>query len=191
MIRQFANNWRYWAKIVLLALIIALAFWAGEAVQSNDFAQDIIRRLGYSGVFIIAVVSGFNLIVPVPAVSFLPVFLAAGLSIFTSVLVLAAGMTLADFLAYLIGKTSRHMVLSSVERQVAETFNKVQNKLHWSPTLILFLFASFAPFPNEVLVIPMSFFGYRMWQVMLPVFGGNLIFAVVYSIGVMNILKFF
>ena len=41
---------------------------------------------------------------------------------------------------------------------------------------MLALYASFVPLPNELLVLPLSFFGYRLWKVFLVVLFGNFVF---------------
>ena len=187
--RNFADNHRHLMKITLLILVVVLAFWVSGTVKDSDFVSDLIRKFGYVGIFLIAVVSGFNLAVPIPAISFLPVFLASGLNVFTVIAVIAAGMTLADFIGYLLGKAGRTMVLPAFEISVTNGFERFKEKLHWSPALALFLFASFVPLPNEVIVVPMAFLGYKPLHVLLPVFFGNMVFNSIYAVGAVNILK--
>ena len=189
MFKKFKENHRHLIKIILLILVILLAFWVSGTVKDSDFVRSLIRQFGYGGIFLIAVVSGFNLVIPVPAISFLPVFLTSGLNTFAVVAIIAAGMTLADFVGYLLGKAGRHLALSALERRVANKFEGLKEQLHWSPALLLFLFASFIPIPNEVIVIPMAFLGYRLVYILLPVFLGNLVFNSIYAIGTINILK--
>lgn len=184
-----SDNRRHLLKIILLILVVVLAFWVSGIIKDSGFVSDLVRRFGYVGIFLIAVVSGFNLVIPVPAISFLPVFLASGLNTFALVAIIAAGMTLADFVGYLLGKTGRHLALSALERRVVNRFERFKEELHWSPALLLFLFASFVPVPNEVIVIPMAFLGYRPIYVLLPVFLGNMVFNSIYAIGIVNILK--
>lgn len=186
---NFNDNHRYFTKIALLVLIMVLAFWVSDTVKDSDFVSDLIRRFGYGGIFLVAVVSGLNLVLPIPAISFLPVFLASGSNAIAVVAVIAAGMTLADFIGYLLGKTGRHIALSSFERKVINKLERIKEKLHWSPALVLFLFASFVPFPNELIVVPMAFLGYRFTHVLLPVFFWNMVFNSLYAIGAVNILK--
>lgn len=189
MSKNFDYNYRYLVKTVLLILVIILAFWASGVIKDNDFVSSLIGKFGYGGIFLVAVVSGFNLIIPVPVISFLPVFLLSGLNAFAVVAIIAAGMTLADFIGFLLGKTGRHIALSAFEKKVVNKFERFKDKLHWSPALALFLFASFAPIPNEVIVIPMAFLGYRPIYVLLPVFFGNMVFNALYAIGIVNIFK--
>ena len=166
-----------------------MAFWVSGVVKDGDFVTGLIRKFGYGGIFLIAVVSGFNLAVPIPAISFFPVFLASGLNALAVVVVMAVGMTFSDFIGYLLGKTGRHIVLSAFERKVVNKFDRFREKLNWSPALALFLFVSFVPIPNEIILIPMAFLGYRFIYILLPVFFGNIIFNSIYAIGTVNILK--
>ncbi|MEK7603883.1 MAG: hypothetical protein AAB461_02055 [Patescibacteria group bacterium] len=183
------KNYRHLAKITFLLLIIAMAFWTSGIVKNSDFVIELIRRFGYGGIFLISVVSGFNVAIPVPAVAFMPLFIASGLNIFAVIVIIAAGMTLADFIGFLLGKTGRRIAVSALERNVLIKFERIKKKLDWSPTLILFLFASVAPFPNEIIVVPMAFLGYKFIHILLPVFFGNMIFNSIYAIGAVNIFK--
>src|SRR3990167_7434793 len=189
MFKNFNDDHQHLIRITLLVLVVVLAIWVSGTVKDSDFVSSLIRKFGYGGIFLMAVVSGFNLVIPIPAISFLPVFLASGLNAFAVVIIIAAGMTLADFVAYLLGKTGRHMVLSAFEKKVINKFEIIKEKLHWSPVLILFLFASLVPFPNEIMVIPMAFLGYRSVYILLPVFFGNMVFNSIYAIGVANVIK--
>jgi len=176
-------------RIILLVSIIALAFWASGFVKDNEFISGLINKFGYVGVLLVAVISGFNLVIPIPAISFFPIFLASELNAPLIIIVIAAGMTLADFIGYLLGRAGRHIVPSSLERKVANNFEKLQRKFNLSPALALFLFASFAPFPNEVIVIPMAFLGYKPIYILVPILLGNIIFNTIYALGAINILK--
>ena len=176
-------------KWLLLALILVLAFWVSGIVKDSEFVSNLIRRFGYIGIFFVAVVTGFNLVVPIPAIAFLPIFVASGLNTVWTIIVLAAGMTMADCMGYLFGKAGQRIVFSAFEKKVIDKVEHIKEKLNWSPALILFLFASFAPLPNEVLVIPMAFLGYRLTHIFFPVLLGNIVFNSIYAIGVINILK--
>lgn len=184
------KNYRHLTKIIFLFLVIAMAFWVSGIVKDSDFVSELIRKFGYGGVFLIAVVSGFNLAIPVPAITFMPIFIASGLDAFVVIVIMATGMTFADLIGFLLGKSGRSIAMSSFERNVLNKFEKIKDKLNWSPSLMLFLFASLVPFPNEIIVVPMAFLGYGLIYILLPVFFGNIIFNSIYAIGVVNLFKF-
>lgn len=187
--RFFKENWIHLVRIALILFVIVLALWASWMVGDSEFVSELIRRFGYVGIFLVAVVSGFNLVVPIPTVSFFPAFLASGLNAFVLVIVISAGMALADFIGFLLGKTGRHIALSAFEIKVINKFERFKEKLHWSPTLALFLFSSFVPLPNEIVVVPMGFLGYKPISVFPPLFFGHMIFNSLYAVGVVNIIK--
>lgn len=206
---NFKDSHGHFIRIVILIFVIALAFGVSGIVKDSEFVSGLVRQFGYAGIFLVAVVSGFNLVIPVPAISFLPVFLASGLNAFAVIVIIAAGMSLADFVGFLLGKTGRHIaqgvgsfkkdtqgVRSFKREDLTPSFlkyltpsNRADPFQNWSPALVLFLFASFIPLPNEVLVVPMAFLGYRFTYILLPVFFGNMVFNSLYAIGVVNILK--
>ena len=183
------ENWVHIIRIVFILFVIYLALEASLMVKDSELVSEIIRKFGYVGIFLVAVVSGFNLVVPIPTVSFFPAFLASGLNAFTLIIVISAGMALADFIGFLLGKTGRHIALSTLERKVMNKFERVKEKLNWSSALALFLFSSLVPLPNEIVVVPMGFLGYRPVSVLLPVFFGNIVFNSIYATGAVNIIK--
>ncbi|MBI2674239.1 MAG: hypothetical protein HYX22_00675 [Candidatus Yanofskybacteria bacterium] len=185
----FKENWFYLVRVVLIILVIALALWASWVIKDNEFVGELIRRFGYVGIFLVSVVSGFNLVVPIPTVSFFPAFLVSGLNAFALIIVISAGMALADFIGYLLGKAGRYIALSAFERKVINKFERFKERLNWSPMLALFLFSSFVPLPNEIVVVPMGFLGYRPISVFPPLFFGHMVFNSLYAFGAVNIIK--
>ena len=71
MFRKLINNHQYLIRIILLVLVGVFAFWASDTLKDGDFISNLIRKFGYGGIFLMAVVSGFNLVIPIPAISFL------------------------------------------------------------------------------------------------------------------------
>jgi len=185
----FEENWIHLVRIFLILFVIVLAIWASWIIRDNEFVSGLINKFGYAGIFLVAVVSGFNLVVPIPTVSFFPVFLASGLNSFVLIMVISGGMALADFVGFLLGKTGRRIALSALERRVVNKFEKVKERLNWSPTLALFLFSSFVPLPNEIVVVPMGFLGYKPISIFPPLFFGHMIFNSLYAFGAVNIIR--
>jgi len=189
MTKFFKENWVHIIRVVFILFVIYLALEASLMVKDSELVSEIIRKFGYVGIFLVAVVSGFNLVVPIPTVSFFPAFLASGLNAFVLIIVISTGMALADFIGYLLGKTGRRVVLSALERRVVNKLERVKERLNWSPTLALFLFSSFVPLPNEIVVVPMGFLGYKPISVFPPLFFGHMIFNSLYAFGAVNIIK--
>jgi membrane protein YqaA with SNARE-associated domain len=137
-------------------------------------------------------VSGFNLAVPVPAVAFMPLFLEVGLAFWTSVLVVGLGVTAADVISFGIGRLARGFAaLHAREEKILEFLTRVRERYRSAPFVILFLFAALVPFPNEALVIPFGFLGYRLSRVLLVVIAGNIVFNALYALGAVELFRAF
>lgn len=179
--------WIQFLKISFAIAVIFVGWWFSFRLGENEQIAEFVRSYGYAGIFIIAIVSGFNLIVPVPAISLLPIYVASGLELSLVFLTISVGVTIADTAAYYIGHISRAVA----SNEVVKTIQKLEKWRERNPALpfvILFFFASFVPLPNEVLVIPMGFLGYRLAYVLPIVFAGNMLFNIFSGYGLINIL---
>ena len=174
-------------SLTVLILVAVGAFYLATEAGESEYIRQLVLDYGYIGIFFLSFISGFNLAIPVPAVAFLPLFVASGLNFWISIFLISVGITIADALGFLIGKFSRHIVLE--DNKTVQRLEKIKERYQFAPHIVLFLFASFAPFPNEILVIPMAFLGYRM-RILLPiVFFGNLIFNILYATGISSIFS--
>ena len=178
-------------QAVLLAAIIVFAFYLANTAEKNEYVQTLVANYGYVGIFITAVVSGFNLIVPVPAIAFLPLFLTSGLSFVPTILLITLGTTIADIAAYFLGKAGPHVIHYSFEDGVLRKLERIRERYRWAPMTVLFLFASFAPLPNEILLVPMGLLGYRFARIVPIAIAGNLVFNSLYATGVVGLFNIF
>lgn len=183
--------WSPILKLIGIAFILVLAFWFVRLAENSSFIRDIVFDYGYIGIFIVSIISGFNIIVPVPAVSFVPLFLEVGLSFWTIIFVMVAGLTVADLLGYAIGRSGRELASSWNHKKIFRRLDRMKSKHYFAPIVALFFYASLAPFPNEVMVIPLGFLGYRLSHIFIPLLLGNIIFTILASFGVINLFKFF
>ncbi|MEK9180326.1 MAG: hypothetical protein AAB897_02855 [Patescibacteria group bacterium] len=178
----------YFGPAIAVISITAFGLWFGVEVSENDLAQGLISAYGYIGIFLFAIVSGFNLAFPVPAITFLPAFQAAGLNIPFAVILIIAGMSIGDLGGYLIGKTGR-LILSPQDKHIATDLEKIKEKYRIGPLVALFLFAAFIPVPNELLVVPLSFLGYRLSQIFFVTLAGNAVFNALAALTILRIFR--
>lgn len=176
-------------QIAALIAVIAGALYLARIASHNEVIQEIISTYGYIGIFFLALISGFNLVVPIPAISFLPLFIESGLSFWPTILIIALGMTAADFISYVLVRAGRDIVSESWGNKIFEKFDALREKYERYPLAILFIFASVVPLPNEILLVPATFWGYS-WKQLLPVvLAGNLIFNILFAKGLMNVFN--
>ncbi|MCH7529712.1 hypothetical protein IIB50_01185 [Patescibacteria group bacterium] len=184
-----SKRWKLLLQITFIGAVIALAFWAAQFAQENTAVQALISSYGYLAIFLVSIISGFNLVVPIPAVSFLPLFLESGLSLWVLLFTMTAGVTLADIIAYLVGKSGRQIAIMENHSKLFVKIDTLRAKYHSAPLFILFAFASIVPLPNEILVLPMGFIGYRLREIILPVLLGNGVFNTITAFGIISLFQ--
>lgn len=170
-------------KALAIAALIAFVVWVNLRAGDMDGATDAAAAAGYPGLFLASVVSGFNLVWPVPIATFYPFFIESGFQPLPTLATIALGMTGGDLLGYLIGDATRHLADHRLAgfRARAEALH---NRHRLLPLGVLFLYAAFMPLPNEILVIPMAFMRYSLAAVMTAVLLGNVIFNTGVALGV-------
>lgn len=173
-------------QFVILTAVIVVGFWAAAFVSGNEVMKDLVAQYGYVGLFFLSILSGFNLAVPIPIAAFLPVFIVSGLDFWTAIVVMAAGATIADIIAFQLGRVGRQMTGKKPGRYIV-ALERMQKSHSWTPPLLMFLYASFVPLPNEVLAIPLGFMGCRSRFIIPAMFFGNVIFNSLFAFGIVSL----
>ncbi len=145
--------------------------------MDSIFIQSIVQTYGYIGIFIISIISGFNLVVPIPIISFLPLFLESGLNQIITIIAISIGLTGGDILGYVIGNIGRD-AMSDKSIRIQAHINSLHDRFPSAPYILLAVYSAFVPLPNEILVIPLAFLGYRLKYIFPIVFVGNFIFNI-------------
>ena len=140
-------------KVAAVAIAIAVIVWANQVAVENDELLAAIARFGYPGLFVVSAISGFNLLIPIPAISLFPLLMEAGFHPVVTVLVIGAGMTVGDSVGFLLGRLGRKVV---TRRAWLERLERMRERHAIAPYVLMFFWAAFAPVPNEVLVIPLD-----------------------------------
>jgi membrane protein YqaA with SNARE-associated domain len=174
-------------SLITVILVFYFAFMLRDLVTESEPIKSFVAGYGYIGILVISIISGLNIIVPVPAIAFLPVFAATGLSLIVTVLVIGIGMTIGDSISFLIGKIGRNLISSAKNKKIIVRLEKWQQKNRLIPFAVLFLYASFIPLPNEILVIPLSFIGYKFRQLFPWLLTGNILFNSLVAFGIMSV----
>lgn len=173
------------AFLFVLTTALTAAFFAAEYVTLNPGLQTFIASYGYFGVTLLAIVTGLNVLVPIPAAAAVPVFLAAGLSFWPIVIFLTIGTVIADFVGYIFGRLSRDVVHNKYPAQTKRFTEMYAKRRAWILPII-FLYCAFAPLPNEAIVIPLGLLGMRWYVIVIPLLLGNFVSQAVYAYGMQN-----
>jgi len=173
-------------QLVLIICLVAIIFWANRYAAEHDVVREFVNRFGYVGLFGAAAISGFNLVIPIPVITFFPFFMEVGFHPALTVVVIAVGMSLGDLFGFLIGNAGREAIKPKPNGIIAR-LEKMKEKNKVLPVIVLFLYAAFAPAPNELIVIPMAFLGYSLRLVFTAILIGNIIFNSLVAFGVLAI----
>ena len=76
---EYKKILKFFVQGLSLVIVIGVAFYFADLARGNENLQRIIAGYGYIGIFVVSLISGFNLLVPIPAISFLPLFLESQL----------------------------------------------------------------------------------------------------------------
>lgn len=188
--KLFDYSTRKILRFTILSLLITgiwvASLFLADYVANNDMAQNLVGQFGYLGILIIAIVSGINVLLPVPAAAFVPVFIAAGLWLPLVIIALVVGTTIADLIGFFIGRWSKDFV----EEHYPRSYKRIQvlDERHHSLVLpMVFLYAAFIPFPNEAILIPIALIGFRFQTLLIPLVLGNLVNQTALAFGATNI----
>ena len=168
-----------WVKILAVAALVAFAVWVNVHAVEIAGVREAAAAAGYWGLFAASVISGFNLLAPVPVALFYPFLIESGFAPLPTLVTIAVGMTGGDFLGYLVGNATRDMLgyrLRRLRARLERMLDALRARHRLLPYGLLFLYAAFAPIPNELVVIPMAFMRCSLAGVMTAVLCGNVIF---------------
>jgi membrane protein YqaA with SNARE-associated domain len=172
--------------VVFLIVVVSLAFWLALIARDNVGIQEIVAGYGYPGIIFVSFISGLNLIVPIPAVSFIPLFVESGLNFWIAILLMVIGMTAADMIAFYLGKAGRYFMKEGRENRMFIYLERLRSRYKFAPFIFLFLYAALIPFPNEVVVLPMGFLGYKARNLLVPLLLGNSAFNILSAFGILG-----
>lgn len=167
----------------LIALVfLAVIFWGTQELSNNDALLALVERFGVFGIFLVSLITNINLLIPIHAASFTPLFLASGFTFPVIVIMLVVGTTCADLLAYILGrlgKTSTAKRFPDIHKKCCEF---VKHKRKWVLPGI-FLYSAFVPFPNEVAMLPLGLMGFDLRKIILPLVLGTIVNQTIFALG--------
>ncbi len=172
-------------RVLALALVVLAVVWINLRAGGPNELQEVVAAAGYPGLFLAALVSGFNVIAPVPVALFHPFLMDSGFAPLATLATIALGMTTGDLVGFLIGRSARTFTgaFLALSLRVERTLGRFRAHHPLLVYIPLFLYASLSPFPNELVVIPLAFMGYSLPGVMITVLCGNAVFNAALAYG--------
>jgi membrane protein DedA with SNARE-associated domain len=177
---------KYFFIVAALIGVVATALFLAQMIQNNPDLQATIAGFGYLGVLVLAIIAGVNVFIPIPAASFTPAFLAAGLSLPFIIITLAIGTIIADYIGYAFGRWSRAGISEKYPTLLVR-YEKLVTTRRLLLIPVIFLFAAFIPFPNEAIILPLAVLGIQFRLMLEPLLLGNIIHQTLLSYGAQNL----
>ncbi len=179
--------------IIFLALLggtLYLSLLLTKYVAQDSTATALIQDFGPIGILVISFFAGLNALVPIPAATFIPIFTAGGISLPFATLLLIIGTLCADMVSYAIGIYGSKIATVRYPNLQQKLIKLYTDKKTWVPYLI-FGFAAFVPFPNEIYLIPLGIIGIKVRQFIIPLLLGTIFYQTLAAFGAYNIFKYF
>jgi len=176
--------------ILFIGTITFLLWQLADFISTDDNARELVANYGYFAVFIVSFVSGFNFIVPIPAASFIPVFMAGGLYLPLVIIFLSVGAVFANTLAFYLGRIGHHYSKQKHPEWHARINTLVSKHSRLVPWYVLAL-AALLPFPDEVYLIPLGVAGATVRQVIPTMIIGTVIYQTITATGVNHLFSLF
>ena len=181
---------KQWEKVSFLffafLMVMTIALSIARAIENNIELQKTIADFSYLGVVLLGVIAGLNVIIPLPAGSFAPAFVVAGLWMPFIIIALAIGTIIADYIGYAFGRWSRTSIYEKYPKHLIKYENLISRHPSWLLPVI-FLWAAFAPFPNEAIILPLAVLGIHFRLMLLPLVLGGIIHQTIFSYGAQNL----
>lgn len=166
----------FYLRLIAIAVVFfgvgVLAFWLADFVTNDEAARELIGQFGYLGVGVLAIIAGLNAVVPVPAATFTPVFVSAGLLLPLIVIALTLGTLIADLIGYYFGHWSRAVVAERYPKMLQRWHDLQHNHQNWLLPGVM-IYAAIIPIPNEAILIPLAILGVRLPLLIPPLLIGN------------------
>lgn len=191
MIRKIMNKlWKPAVEIMIIAVLILLALWSSKVAVENEFVRFFAHEFGYLGIFVASVANALNPIVQIPMVAFLPLLTNLGLDKWMIIGAITFAVFIVDVAVFILVKLGGKYVHGKRFKDKDPGMKNFYKDSGWIPSFVLFFYEAAVPLPNELIIIPMAFKGYRLIPLMPAMLLGNLVFNILAAEGFIAISKF-
>lgn len=158
---------------ILIALLIAWSI-ALFFIDVGVFIQAIGIQNAYIILFLVALVSGTSFLT---SASFYAVFISyanADLMPLALGIVGGLGMTIGDSIYFYVSRKAGDVMRLSKNRTYDRIFKYISKLPHWGVYLFTYLYTSFSPFPNDILMVALGVLQFRYSRIIPIIIIGNI-----------------
>lgn len=175
--------------IGLICAALFASFLLAEYIATDHSSRELIQEYGYFGILLVSFVAGLNLFVPIPAATFVPVFTAAGISLFEIIVLLVIGTMAANLLSFYLGRYGGSLAKNNYPEIQKKLVSLYTRRKKWVPHFV-FAFSALVPLPDEVFLIPLGIVGVKLRHIIVPLILGTTIYQSLAAFGVDNLFRY-
>lgn len=175
-------------QLTLAGLLIVLFIWLNVYIISHPELITVLQTIGPIGLFLLSIMSGFNVVVPIPVSVLYPSFVAIGYAPVMVIGIIAVGTMIGDTLGFLIGRAGKQFL---PDNRIAKKFLAFTTEHPHLLMVMVFCYGMLVPMPNELIVIPLAALGVPWYKVLVPLFFGSTIFITIIALGADQITGLF
>jgi len=166
-------------EIIIGFIILLFIIWS--VVLFYYTPQKIVNMIGinngYLIVFILGIIGGTAILLPFPYYIFIVTFGAGGLNPFLLGIFAAVGDMIGDSTSYGIGYHGSKILSSKFQKKINKLAKHCSTRLNFILlSFFLFIYGACIPFPNDIVILPLSAAKYKYWKLMIPLMLGNIVF---------------
>jgi membrane protein YqaA with SNARE-associated domain len=171
---------RIYATIIFLIIIgwSILIYYTGP----EKIIEYIGTENGYLVVFVAGLLGGISIFFPFPYYLLVITFGGGGLNPYLLGLFTSVGIVLGECTSYFFGHSAHSFLSKGMEDKAHKLNNWLVKKPKFIVSVILFLWASLIPIPNDFFLVPFGLIRYPFWRVIIPLALGSFIFNTILAI---------
>jgi membrane protein YqaA with SNARE-associated domain len=161
-----------------LFLILIFWFWFSYTFDLGIFLARVNSNYVYVSIFFAALITGGSSATAAFLYPILITFVQSGLSLVIVSILAAFGSSVSDVFFMFFGNQGRESLSEKAERRMTKALDFLLRYPKLVPFAI-FLYAAFAPIPNDFMTITLGISGYPIKKAVLPIILGNIVFFIV------------
>jgi hypothetical protein len=170
-------------KKVLVSIAIIISLLLGWALFFHYYpveklVNDIGIRNTYFAAFMFAVIGGFSFVTGTSLYAALIALARGGVNPYMLGLIAGGGIFISDSLFYFVA-TKMRSVITSITSKWERVFRRIWKVVYQMPPWIvytaIFLYAAFAPIPNDILLAVLALSGYNYREFAVFLFLGDMV----------------
>ncbi len=182
--------------LIFLGILLFLILWVVFIyyLSPKNIVDILGARNSYLVLAILGFSAGFSSLIAAPFYTSLITFSSGGLNIFFLTLVGGISITISHSIYYYLGYSGRHIFSLDFREKINNFFNKI-NKHKAIIPILAFLYFSFTPFPNEIILTSLGIFHYSFKKIFPLLLFGNIVLMFIIAglsyLGMENLPQFF